>query len=307
MKVGIIRNPVAGPALVRARWAQLLAAIQRNATVVDILETRGARHATNLARMLCDSDVDLLLAVGGDGTVGEVVDGLLTSSRPQTPLAFLPQGTGTDFARNFPSAANPEAMVAALLSAPTRVIDIGLTHCRADDGSPVERYFANIASFGVPGPIGRAANRVKLGSNIPGPLRFFYHSVMEILRYRPEPIRLVLDGEVVYEGPITAVAVCNGAWFGGGMHVAPEARLDDGLFDVVVMRGAPTLKVFSLLNKIYSGAHVRSPLVSCFRARVVEAEPLGAGPVLVDTDGEAPGILPARFELLPRRLHLKSL
>jgi len=307
VKIGIVRNPVAGSAAARTLWPRLLAALQRQVSETTILETRGAGDAARHARSLCDGVADLVIAVGGDGTIGETVDGILTSSRPETAFSFLAQGTGADFARNFSPAGDPEAMVEALLAAPVRAIDVGLMHCRGEDGAPVERHFANIASFGVPGPIVRSVNMAKRGRSMPGSLRFLYHSAREILRYRPEGVRLTLDGKIAFEGPITAIAVCNGAWFGGGMHVAPDAVLDDGLFDVVLLGGAPTLNVFGLLNKLYSGAHIRDPLVHVFRARTVEAEPLGGRAALMDCDGEAPGSLPARFECLPGRLRLKSL
>ena len=128
---------------------------------------------------------------------------------------------------------------------------------------------------------------------------FLYHSLVQILLYKPCSVRLRLDGEDVYDGPITTVAVANGAWFGGGMKVAPDADVADGWFDVVIIRAAPRLKVLMLMNSIYSGGHLNSPLVSVFTGPSASKPGRSARRIaLIDSDGEAPGQMPARFEVL---------
>jgi diacylglycerol kinase (ATP) len=304
LKVGIVLNAASG----RGRsgfWPAIRRAFAARGDTLDIRETTGSGDAERLGKALAGDGSDLVLAVGGDGTIGETLGGVLKSARPQTPFSFIATGTGCDFARNFPEVRDPDRVVEQLRSARVRRIDAGLLTCDDGDGDTVRRHFANIASFGVSGRIVRAVNAARKGRSLPGSLVFFWHSVGQILRYQPCEIRLRLDGEDVFEGAITTVVVANGAWFGGGMKVAPQADVADGLFDVVIIRAASRLKVLTLMNSIYSGAHIRNPLVSMHRARLVEAWPIGRSPALIDSDGEAPGQLPASFEVLPGAVSLR--
>ncbi len=305
MKIGIVLNPASGRHGRKLLWSALRRAIEARFTDLGLRETKGYGDAERFGRELADDGADLVIAVGGDGTIGEVAGGILKSRRPDTAFSFIATGTGCDFARNFPMLSDPATITDRLVSPTVRQIDAGLLTCDDEDGDTVNRHFANIASFGVSGHIVQAVNEARKGRRLPGPMVFFLHSLLQILRYTPRDIRLRLDGEDVYEGPITAVAVANGAWFGGGMKVAPDADIADGLFDVVIIRGAGRLKVLSLMNSIYSGGHLKSPLVSIHRARRVEAWPIGGDAVPIDSDGEAPGQLPARFEMLASALSLK--
>lgn len=306
MKLGVVVNPVSGGSGGRL-WPAVRACLAKTDADISIRETLASGDAARFARQLADAGCDLVIAVGGDGTIGEAADGILTSSRPQTPLSFIPAGTGSDFARNFLFPPTPEALVAGLLAASARPVDVGILACTGDDGALTQRHFVNIASLGLSGPTVRAVNRARRGRRAPGPLRFLAHSVFELLRYRPDRVRILADGSEIFSGAVTLVAVANGGWFGGGMHVAPQADLADGHFEVVIVRAAPRLKLLLLMNSIYRGAHVRNPLVSVHRARVVEVSPAedARRPALMDCDGEAPGCIPARFEIRPGALTLK--
>lgn len=304
MKVAIIRNPVSGGRSGQVGWLRVRREIDRHFPVIEEHETV-AGGTPLLARRIVEAGADLVIAVGGDGTISEVADGILSSSRPDTPLAFVPAGTGGDFARNFDLPRQPAAIAEAIAAAPLRKVDAGFLRCRAEDGAIAGRHFINIASFGVSGEVVRSVNAAERGGWLPGSLRFFVHSLRSILRYRPRDVRLVLDGREVHAGPVTTVAIANGGWFGGGMHVAPAADLSDGLFEVAVLGGAPTLETLMLLRKIYSGAHVGDPRVGFYRARSVLAEPLGDRPALLEADGETPGVIAASFEVKPAALTLK--
>jgi YegS/Rv2252/BmrU family lipid kinase len=305
LKVGMILNPASGRRGLEALRSTLRRAFETHGAGLTLLETERAGDAERLARGLADDGADLVVAVGGDGTIGEVAGGVLKSGRPDTAFSFIATGTGCDFQRNFSLPVDPVSAVAHVMASAIRRIDAGVLACHDESGNPITRHFANIASFGVSGQIVRAVNAARNGRRLPGPAVFLFHSMWQILRYRPCSVRLRLDGADVYESPITAVAVANGAWFGGGMQVAPGADLTDGFFDVVIMRGAPRFKVLTLLNSIYSGAHLKSPLVTTHRARCVEAWPIGKDAALIDSDGEAPGQLPARFDILPSALSIR--
>jgi diacylglycerol kinase (ATP) len=308
MKIGAVVNPAAGRAGKNRLWPDLAAALKARGASLDVREPTGSGDAVRLGETLAESDVDLVLAVGGDGTIGDVAGGVLRSSRPGVAFSLVPSGTGSDFARNFALPADASAYAERLLTAPPRPVDAGVMTCEGEDGRALTRHFINIASFGVSGPIAQAVNGGRKGRVLPGTPVFFLHSVSQLLRYRPHCVGLRLDGRDLFQGPITAVAVSNGQWFGAGMQVAPAANLSDGFFDVVVIRGAPTISILRVMNRIYRGAHVDHPLVSIHRAKRVEAWPTRTDrrmAALIESDGEVPGRVPARFDILPGAINLK--
>ena len=304
MKIGVIRNPVSGGRSGRAQWRGIGTALAARFGACEVRETTRVGDAPRLAIELVEAGCDLIIAVGGDGTIGDVVDGLMRSARPGTAFSFIPTGTGCDFARNFALPREPEALVRRIADAPVRGIDVARLTGSSLGGQEAERHFANIASVGVSGRIVQAVNgrgrRVASGS-----LRFFLCSVREILRYRPEAVRVTVDAEEIFKGPVTVAAVANGAWFGGGMHVVPFADLADGLLDIGILRGASRTGVLGILARLYSASHVGHPLISFHRGRVIEIEPLGDRPVSIEADGEALAFDRLGVEIMPSALSLK--
>lgn len=270
----------------------------------EVRETTNAGDAARLAIELVEAGCGLVIAVGGDGTIGDVVDGVMRSVRPGTAFSFIPTGTGCDFARKFALPHEPGALVRRIADAPVRRIDVARMTGSSLGGKDAERHFANIASVGVSGRIVQAVNgrgrRVASGS-----LRFFLCSVREILRYRPEAVRVVVDGEEVFAGPVTVAAVANGGWFGGGMHVVPLADLADGLLDIGILRATSKAGVLGILVRLYSASHVGDPLISFHRGRVIEIEPFGDQPLSIEADGETLAFDRLRVEVMPGALSLK--
>ena len=305
MRIGVVLNPVAGGGRMAARWPALAAALEREVGAFELASTTGPGDAAMLAQAMVGRGVDLVIAAGGDGTIGAVVDGLLNAGG-EAQLGILPVGTGGDFARSIDIDTTGDAAVRALGSGRTRRIDAGRIEFVADDGRPSGRHFVNIASLGLSGPTDRAVNAVKQRGRAAGQAVFLFHTVRELWRYVPQWVRVVLDdGAKVIEARIAVVAVANGRYFGGGMMIAPDAALGDGWFDVVIFRAASKLRLIADLRLLYGGAHRTHPLVSIDRARRVVVEPLG-DPALLDIDGESPGRIPATFEMLPGALTVRG-
>jgi YegS/Rv2252/BmrU family lipid kinase len=309
--IGVILNPAAGGGRMHAHWPRLARAIEDRLGAFELTRTTREGEASGLARKLAERGARLVIAVGGDGTAGEVADGLIEAREAgadSPELAILPYGTGADFARNLDLGANAFDAVEKLASGTTRSIDAGRVSYVSDAGEARRRCFLNIASLGLSGPTDRAVNALKRRGGRQSKFVYLYQSLKELLRYRLKDVRIVLDGESAIEAKIAVVAVANGRFFGGGMMIAPDAELDDGLFDVVVFRGTSKLKMIADMNLVYSGAHKRHKLVTIKRARSVVVEPLGGDahdPVLLDIDGESPGRIPARFDILPAALRLR--
>lgn len=302
MGIGVVVNPRAGGGRMAKAWPDLRAALESRLGPVEVLFTSRPGDGAGLARRLADGGAGLVLAAGGDGTIGEVVDGLMRSDR-KPELGIVPVGTGIDFPRNLDLGGSPLAAVETIASGRRRTVDVGRIAFAADDGTEGVRHFLNEASFGLSGPIVRAVNGSKTG----GPadrLVFLWHTLVALVRLKPQRVRIVLDGAEVIEEEVAVVAVCNGRYFGAGLMVAPDAEIDDGLFDVVVVRHAGILQLVPVLLSAYSGGHRHSRLCTFRRAREVEVQPLGDA-ALCDIDGECPGAIPARVEILPGALTLR--
>lgn len=277
----------------------------------DIAFTDRTGHAIDIVRSaLAAGGRKLVVAAGGDGTLNEVVNGFFDPATglrlsPETKLAVVSGGTGGDF-RKTVRISGPDATLAALRGGRTQKVDVGRLVARGPDGGEVQRWFINIASFGLAGEVDRAIPDFKSWGGKAG---YFAATVKSLWRWKNPRVALTLDGEPMPPQPIVNVAIANGRYFGGGMMVAPDARLDSGVFEVTVLGDLGRLELILLTRTIYSGEHVYHPKVKTRRARLVEADPV-AGPdgimpdVFLDIDGEPIGQLPARFTIVPGAIEL---
>ncbi|HXX32002.1 MAG TPA: diacylglycerol kinase family protein [Myxococcaceae bacterium] len=305
MRTFLVVNPSSANGDTGRRWPDISAAVGRAVGEIGSAFTTSPMHAAALTARALEEGWDCIVAVGGDGTLNEVVNGFFQARGgppPGATLAVIPQGTGGDFRRTFGWPADLRAACERLRRAEIRPLDVGVVSFIGADGRAGRRHFVNVTSFGVSGQVDREVSRASKG--LGGKLTFFLASMRAMWRYRDQPVRLRVDGGPWEELRITTVAAANCRYFGGGMCVAPEADPADGLLDVTVWSGY-TLKDFILKSSdIYRGTHVRLPGTRTFRARVLEAE--SEEEVLLDVDGEQPGRLPARIEVLPGALRLRA-
>jgi YegS/Rv2252/BmrU family lipid kinase len=306
MAVGVVVNPAAGGGRLKAAWPELAAMLEARLGPLDVLRTTAPGEGRALAAELVRKGTTLVIAAGGDGTANEVVDGLLHAGGGPA-LGVISVGTGRDFIRTLGNSADLAAAVEGIGSGRVRRIDAGRVSYRTDDGREEQRHFLNVASLGVSGPTVRAVNASKRGRQVHGKAAFYYHTVMELLKYRPQRVRVRFeDGETI-EVRTALVAVANGRYFGSGMMIAPDAAIDDGMFDVLVYRAEGKARMILDFNMIYRGAHTSLPRVTIKRTRWVEIEPVEAGDAaIIEVDGESPGRVPARFEVMPGALTLRA-
>jgi len=264
--------------------------------------------AAELTSRALKAGAQLVIAVGGDGTIDEVVNGFFEDGAPINPeahLAILNAGTGGDFRRTFDMPEETAEGVKRIASGDTRRIDIGKLTFIAEDGQETTRYFNNIASFGLSGETVRAVNNATWQKSFGGNFAFTWATLMTAWRHKPRPVKIETDEGFETVANIGLAAVANGRYFGSGLKVAPDAEPDDGLFDLVIMRNLGFMDLLTGGGDLREGKHVNGPKVEVVRARSVTATPLGTEPVLIDVDGEGPGRLPARFEILPGALTLR--
>ncbi len=248
-----------------------------------------------------DGGASLLVVVGGDGTVHEVVNGLVAAGRSESAeLALLPLGTGKDVAR---SLRVPRELAAALATAQdgvARSTDVGLARFAGRDGAETSAYFLNFAGAGISGAI---ANRANTSSKaLGGRISFMWATVAVFARWRTVPMTVRVDG-VERSGRMLEVLAMNGDYTAGGMWIAPHAQPDDGALDTVVMGDVTKLDFLLTFPRIYRGGHLGHPKIELVRGRVVEVD--ADPPLPVVLDGEQPGTTPARFEVLARKLRVR--
>lgn len=311
MKVGVILNPIAGGGWLKRQLPKIEAALTRHFGSFTLRETEQSSDAVKLAREFAAEGFDLVIAAGGDGTGSEVADGLLgfqEETGQQAPaLGIVPCGTGIDFARGLGLTTDYEKTLATIAAAPVRAIDAGRVSFVDDEGRLHSRHFLNISSAGLSGATTRAVGRDRKKGRMSAKLLFLWCTVREFVRYNFQTVRVKVDDTEPFEATMALVAVCNGRFFGGGMMIAPDAELDDGTFDIVVVRAAGKLGLIWDLRLLYGGHHRNHHAITIQRGKSVSIEPV-SGPAniaLVEVDGEPIGQIPARFEMLPGALRLK--
>jgi YegS/Rv2252/BmrU family lipid kinase len=309
-KTVVVANPQSANGALRRRWPTMLKAIEGALPGCEARLTAGPGDATRLAREALQAGAELVVAVGGDGTIHEVGNGFFDGGKPIKPeaaMGLVPFGTGGDFRKTAGIPKDLDGALALLRAGERRTIDVGLLeYRRGTHAGPVEsRVFINIASFGIAGLVDSIVNRSS--KMLGGKLSFLLATARAALRYENQRVRLVFDGNEAeaVEQTINNVAVANGRFFGGGMMIAPRAELDDGRFDVVAVGDVAALEMAKDFGKLFKGTHLSLPKVSSWRATRVDARAVREDEdVLLDVDGEAPGALPASFTLLPRALQL---
>jgi YegS/Rv2252/BmrU family lipid kinase len=310
MKPVVIVNPRSAAGKTGKAFDEMRAPISRAIGEFDALETECGGHAIELARAAALEGRRLVIAVGGDGTFHEVVNGVMEAATPDVRVGFIMQGTGGDFRKTIGVEHRLDKYLEALASGRERPIDVGKLTYTTGGGATATRFFVNIYSAGMGGLVDRY---VAEGSNVlGGKASYFFASAKALVRAMRGRVRCRISsgGEVETRTlPTYMIAVCNGRYFGGGMHVAPMAKPDDGRLEVVAM-DAPSKLGFTLYSqKIYDGSHVKEPgttHLSCEAIDLSLENTDASGVFLNDVDGEPLGGLPARAEILRHALVLRS-
>jgi YegS/Rv2252/BmrU family lipid kinase len=285
-------NPASGNGVTGKRWAELA---HRAAGLGLDGETIYSERPNHLIELAAAVDADVVVAVGGDGTMNEVVNGLM--QREERPvLAVIPLGTGMDFVRTYGIPNRFEDAVRVAAGDGVRTIDVGrVEHSRGT------RYFANVGSVGMSAAVAQRANG--MSKALGGKATFFYALTRVFLEWQNTQISVELDDGTRREARMHDVVVANGRWHGGAMMLAPEAEPDDGLFDVILIGDINKRDFVTTAPKIYKGTYLAHPKVELLRARSVSVTAPERLPI--ELDGEQVGATPARFEVVPRALRVR--
>lgn len=299
-----VLNPQAGGGRARRKRAELERLLREKLEQPEMLLTERPNHATELTRQALAAGADLVIAVGGDGTINEVVNGFFDGGQavnPAAALAVAPIGTGGDFQRTARLPTDLGEAAARIAGGKRRPIDAARLRLTGHDGQPVERWFVNLASFGMGGEVSTRAKRNFL-TPISGRAAFLWATFAVFLRYAGKTVRLTLDDRPPEEFAVTNVAVGNGEYHGGGMHPCPLARLDSGALEVTVIDRLTMYEFLRSIPVLYSDDIYSHPKAHRFRARRIVAE--SDQSVCAEVDGEALGTLPLEAQIVPAAIDL---
>ncbi|MHB0876308.1 MAG: diacylglycerol/lipid kinase family protein [Anaerolineae bacterium] len=307
-EIRLIVNPTAAHGAVGREWPQLRSYIVSRGLVFRDSLTEAPGHATELAREAVKAGYGTVVAVGGDGTVNEVANGLVNGHAPDggylppASLGLISRGTGCDLARTLGLRRVKDAVSALADREQTTVIDLGeLTMERGEQHS--RRLFVNIAGMGFDGEVVEGLlTSERNGRDMGGTLPYLLEVARLVVAYKAKHFRSRVDEERA-EGKRTGIFACNGRFFGGGMKVAPGADVSDGFFDVVTIDAMPPLGLLMRVPAIYTGWHVRMKAVTVRRARELHVDTEDR--LLVQADGELIGEAPATMRILPRALRVR--
>lgn len=298
-KTAVVVNPASANGRTGRRWPELAARLRAQVGDFEVAFTERPRQAGSLVADALRRGHTRIVSVGGDGTHNEVVNGLFAPDVDcgGVTLAVVPTGTGGDLRRTL-GLSNDAIEAIEAIGRDVRRVDAGKLEYTAHDGSIESSYFINIASFGIGGLVDKLVNNSSKA--LGGKISFLWGTARAAIRYKNQPVRLVLDDGAPIKRTINNVAIANARYFGGGMKIAPEADMTDGVFDVVVVGDLGTLDMARGMASIYRGEHIGRKGIESFRARAIHAEPVDPdAEVLIDMDGEQPGRLPATFTIVP--------
>ena len=306
MKTIVIVNPQAGNGRTEKIWPNIESALEKSIGSFEVLQTTCQGDATDLSRRILAVDTARIVAVGGDGHLNEVLNGFIENDLPVNPearLSFVMTGTGCDFQRSLGISGKWQNAAAKLKDAKVRKIDVGKVTYTAADKTQKIRYFDNIASFGLSGAVDHCLEHSRLRDYLGGSPLFLWATIKTVFTHPNQSIRFRIN-----DGPEEEICsrlglLANGRYFGGAMHAAPEAELDDGLLDLLMLKEISVAKFLWHLPKIYKGTHLKIPEIFFQKVRKFTAE--SSEQVILDIDGESPGYLAATFEVLPKILNLQ--
>lgn len=299
----VIVNPASANGRTAKRWPYIAKLMKEAGLVFEEAFTGGVKDAIRLAREALKSGYSDIIAVGGDGTVNEIVNGFFNQGElvnPEARLGIIATGTGRDFIRSVGLPSDLGQAVAVLARGRTRLVDVGRVVYTDQEGNRANGYFVNVAGAGIDA---ETAYRVNQASKALGGFwSFLVGLLVTMVKYRNCRVNLEIDGMTRYRGKATVIAVANGEYLGGGMNIAPGALVDSGRFEVIVVDDLSKLEFVKNLPTIYKGTHVQHPQVYCMRGTHIKIT--SPDKVRLQMDGELPGYLDAEFHLIPRVLNV---
>jgi len=306
----VIVNPKSASGSTRDKWSQTASDLRAHFGPFSVTFTKSQGDGIDLAERAANSGRQFIIACGGDGTINEVANGIMRSGK-DVELGVLPSGTGGDFRRTLGLPLTNREAAAALRDGTTQKIDVGKVTFLDLNGNTVSRYFLNVSSFGLAASIIKRVKSAKIFDWLPidgvrGRANFAASTLREVLELDPTTVRVRIDADEEKTLQTINFCIANARYFGGGMMIAPEAKINDGFFDVVNIGDISTAKIILNAYTLYRGTHTDLKEVKSTLAKRIEVSALDPShEILLETDGELPGKLPATYEIIPNALRIR--
>lgn len=306
----VIVNPKSASGSTREKWSQTASELRAHFGPFSVAFTKSQGDGIDLATRAARSGRKFIIACGGDGTINEIANGILLSGE-DVELGILPSGTGGDFRRTLGLPLNTREAAASLRDGQTKLIDAGKVTFQGNSGKTISRFFLNVSSFGLAASVIKRVKSAKVFDWLPmtgvrGRANFAMSALHEVLDLDPVSVRVRFDdGE---EKTVQTINFCiaNSRYFGGGMMIAPNAKINDGLLDVVNIGDITTAKILLNAYSLYRGTHHKLDEVKSTLARKIEVAAVDPSiELLLETDGELPGKLPATYEIVANAIRVR--
>lgn len=307
LKTQVIVNPASNQGRTRKRWRQIKEALRAFLKEFKTEFTEKPMQAAEISRSAIKDGTELIVGVGGDGTMNEIANGFYENRKiinSEAILGILPSGTGCDFSRGLHIPSGFRRAMEIITRPVTHKIDVGRISFLNYKNKQEERFFLNISDFGIGGEV---VQHMRIHQMKHKKASYLKSVITTFMNYKAKKLRIRIDGKEIPPDDYMIGAVANGPIFGKGMKIAPEAALDDGLFDFILVKKMAKWEFFRNLIKLYRGTHLSHPKVSFFRGKKIEASSASdKKKVLIEVDGEQVGMLPVSFEIIPLSISVKG-
>ena len=306
----MIVNPKSASGSTREKWAGVAADLRAHFGPFAVAFTKAPGDGAVIAERAARGGRTFIIACGGDGTINEVVNGIMRSGE-DVELGVFPSGTGGDFRRSLEMPHGDRDAAAALRDGVTKRIDVGRVTFHDHSGTEVSRYFVNVSSAGLAAEVIKRVKSAKVFDWLPvnklrGQANFATSTLQEIVNLEGSTLRVRFDDGDEHQLRTIAFCVANARFFGGGMMIAPEAKLNDGLLDVINISDLTTARIILKAPALYRGTLASLDEVKMTTARRIEVSPADPSEeIFIETDGELPGRLPAVYEIVPSALRVR--
>lgn len=300
-KILAVVNPVSADGKTGRVWPDLADYFFDKEIPIIPVRTEYPQHSVNIVRKALELGYENIMSVGGDGTANEVVNGFFRDGRlinPKARLIIFSRGTGSDFIKSLGIDNSKREILKIIRDGRKKMVDIGEVSYRRYNGNKAQRYFINISDAGIGGAtVLRVNNSSKYFGGI---LTYLFGIFKTLFLYNNRNFRLRIDGKKVLDRKVNSIIVANGSYFAGGMKIAPEAVIDNGLFNIVVLGDLTKVEIILNLYKAYSGSHLGHPKIAKYQGKDIFIET--DQETFLNIDGESAGKLPARFRIFPAKL-----
>lgn len=306
MKTMVIMNPAARKGNSGKRWNEVHSKLSAVLPDHEASITKAPRHATEIARQAIADGYEKIVAIGGDGTLNEVLNGMMENGQlinPRSILCPIPAGTANEVCRSLGLLETSLAPYEAAASGRTRQVDVQFVNCRGIGGEEIQHHSALATSFGSAAKISYDTSQSKFIKKISAELSYYLVTLIVTLTYRPTPLQMQIDDREADQRNIHSGLICNMRYTGGGMDMAPMAVPDDGIFDLIEFGEFGRLDFLTKPPSwLFEGKHIEDPKVSVFQGQNISIS--GQDDVLVDSDGETIGTLPLKVETRQNALNI---